>query len=166
MIRPISTRSGQLTAPGQISDETAKRLKDAFEANFTGGNIGRLLVAGEGLTYAPMTIPAADAQLVEQLKWTVEDVARCFQVPGYKLGADATGVTLRNAGALNQDYYSQTLQLLIEAIEVLLDEGLGMPGNYGTDLDGLLRMDAAQRSTASAQAIGAGYLAPNEARLS
>ena len=41
-----SRPSGMLTAPGSIADETAKRLKSEFEANFSGSNIGRLLVTG------------------------------------------------------------------------------------------------------------------------
>jgi phage portal protein BeeE len=47
--------------------------------------LGRLWVSGDGLKYEPMTIPAQEAQLIEQLKWTVEDVARCFHVPLYKI---------------------------------------------------------------------------------
>ena len=42
-----------------------------FEKNFSGVNLGRLLVAGDGLKYEAMTIPAEAAQLIEQLQWTV-----------------------------------------------------------------------------------------------
>lgn len=166
----MSRPSGHLTAPGQIKDDTALRMKNEFEKNFGGGNIGRLLVTGDGLKYEPMTIPAQEAQLIEQLKWTVEDVARCFHVPLHMLvSGQAPG--LNNVGALNQAYYTQTLQAPIEAIEILLDEGLNLgnvPGKtYGTemDLDGLLRMDPLSRADAYAKAIQAGYLKPNEARF-
>ena len=163
----MSRPSGHLTAPDAISDETALRLKTDFEKNFSGGNLGRLLVTGDGLKYEPFTIPANDSQLIEQLKWTVEDVARCFKVPLYKLGLAAPPAS--SIPALAQDYYSQTLQIYIEAIEILLDEGLGLVGGpipYGTefDLEGLLRMDPTARADKNAKAIGAGYLKPNEAR--
>lgn len=164
----MSRPSGQLTAPETISDKTAARLKAEFEANFSGQNIGRLLVTGDGLKYEPMTIPAEQAQLIEQLRWTVEDVARAFHVPLHKIGA-ATNVKFSNMAEMNQDYYSQTLQALIEAIELLLDEGLGLTGGTQSlgvelDLEGLLRMDPVQRAQRNETAIKAGYMAPNEAR--
>jgi HK97 family phage portal protein len=158
----MSRPSGQLTAPGAISDENAKRLKEEFEKNFSGANIGRLLVTGDGLKYEPMSMPPEAAQLIEQLKWTVEDVARCFKVPQYKLGLAQP--TLTNVAALNQDYYTQTLQNLIEAIELLLNEGLSLPADLGTELDleGLLRMDPLSRAERYAKLVG--VIAPNEAR--
>lgn len=166
----MSRPSGQLTAPGAISDPTAERLKTEFERNFSGGKIGRLLVTGDGLKYEPMTIPAADAQLIEQLRWTVEDVARCFRVPLHKI-ASGQNPTFNNVASMNQDYYSQTLQTHIEAIEVLLDEGLNLANvkeyEYGVefDLEGLMRMDPLTRADVSAKQAGAGILSPNEARM-
>ena len=165
----MSRPSGQLTSPTTIKDETAQRLKLEFEKNFSGGNIGRIFVSGDGLKYEAMTIPAADAQLIEQLRWTVEDVARCFRVPLYKLGSGPPP-TFNNIGALNQDYYSQTLQSQIEAIELLLDEGLNLANVrdhvYGVefDLEGLLRMDPLTRMDVSAKGVGSGILTPDEAR--
>ena len=164
----MSRPSGMLTAPETIDDATALRLKAEFEANFSGANLGRLLVAGDGLKYEAMTIPAQQAQLIEQLRWTVEDVARCFHVPLHKIASD-TGVKFNNMAAMNQDYYSQCLQEIIESIELLLDEGLGLTGGPQTlgvelDLEGLLRMDPVQRADVNQKGIAAGYLAPNEAR--
>jgi phage portal protein BeeE len=74
--------------------------------------------------------------------------------------------TYNNIEALNQQYYSQCLQSLIENIELLLDEGLELPKPYGTefDLDDLLRMDTATKVKAAADAVGSGTMAPNEAR--
>jgi len=165
----MSRPSGQLTAEGTIADETAERLKREFENNFGGRNIGKLFVSGDGLKYEPITIPAADAQLIEQLRWTVEDVARCFRVPLHKIASGANP-TFNNVSAMNQDYYSQTLQYYIESIESLLDDGLELDKvrdrvySVEFDLEGLLRMDPIGRAEANAKAIGAGYLMPNEAR--
>jgi len=167
----MSRPSGQLTAPGTITQPTAERLKTDFEANFGGGKLGRLLVTGDGLKYEPMTIPAVDAQLIEQLRWTVEDVARTFGVPLYKIQSGANP-TFSNVGAMNQAYYTETLQGHIECIELLLDEGLEVVNvsgqTYGIemDLDGLLRMDPLSRADRNEKSIRAGYLTPNEARAS
>lgn len=163
----MSRPSGHLTAPGVINDVTVNRLKAEFEKNFSGGNLGRLLVTGDALKYEPMTIPPHEAQLIEQLKWTVEDVARAFLIPLYKIETSSTGRSpASNLAQLNQDYYDQTLQVHIEAIEALLDEGLALPGTYATqlDLDGLLRMDPLAQAETFSKEIQAGYLAPNEAR--
>lgn len=162
----MSRPSGQLTAPGKIDPETAQRLKEQFEREFSGSNIGRLLVSGDGLKYEPMTIPARDAQLIDQLRWTVEDVARAFAMPLHKLAAGDP--TVANAAQYNQEYYSHTLQIDIESIELLLDEGLGLPDKYGTELDleGLLRMDAKAQAETNEIEIRSAAMMPNEARAS
>ena len=161
-----SNPGGVLTAPGAISDETAKRLKESWATNYSGENAGKVAVLGDGLKYEAMAVTATDAQLIEQLKWTAETVCSCFHVPAYKIGVGAVP-TYNNIGALQQDYYSTCLQSLIEAFELCMDEGLALPANYGTelDLDGLMRMDTASRYKAYSDAIGAGWMHPNKARI-
>lgn len=160
----MSRPSGALTAPGVIDDVTANRMKEDWEKNFGGNNIGRLAVLGDGLKYEAMTIPAQEAQLIEQLKWTVEDVARCFHYPMYKLGGTIPGGT--SIQSLNQEYYNACLQLHIESAELCLDEALPMPpGTYSEfDVENLMRMDTAARYEANEKGVGGGWLKPNEAR--
>jgi len=161
----MSRPSGVLTAPGAIADETAARLKTAWDTNFSGTNIGKVAVLGDGLHYEAMTITPIDAQMIEQLKMSAEVVCATFHVPPYKIGL--VQPTYANVEALNLEYYNQALQAPIESIELLLDEGLGLlPSGYGTefDLDSLLRMDTATRYATYAQGIGSGWLAPNEVR--
>lgn len=165
----MSRPSGMLTAPMTIDQVTAKRLKDEFETKFGGSGNGRLFVGGDGLKYDPMTMPAVDAQLIEQLRWTVEDVARCFHVPLYKIGAGAMP-TFTNMGALNLNYYDETLHPLINDAEQLLIDGLNLRNVTGKslevrfDLDGLLRMDQQGMALYLKDAVGAGVMSPNEAR--
>lgn len=165
----MSRPSGMLTGPGTIEQETADRLKRDWEANYSGRNLGRLAVLGDGLKYEAMTIPPEQAQLVEQLGWTVEDIARAYAVPLYKISAGPMP-TNNNVQALEQQYYSGCLQINIEAIELCFDEGLGLTEVEGKtlgvefDLDGLLRMDTATQLEALAKGTGAGIMAPNEAR--
>lgn len=161
----MSRPSGQLTAPGTITEATAKRLKEHFEQNFAGQNVGRLFVAGDGLKFESFTVPAEDAQLVEQLKWTGEDVARAFLVPAYKIGLGAAP-SLGHVAALNQEYYQQVLQKNIEAIEDLLDLGLALPNDVSVefDMDQLLRMDAKTLAETDEIRVKSGILAPDEAR--
>jgi phage portal protein BeeE len=112
-----------------------------------------------------MIVNPHDAQLIDQLKWTAETVCSAFHVPAHMVGIGQPP-TYNNIEALNQAYYSQCLQSLIESIELLLDEGLELPKPYGTefDLDDLLRMDTATKVKAAADALKAGGMSPNEAR--
>ncbi|MBB3020650.1 HK97 family phage portal protein [Microvirga lupini] len=156
---------GILTAPAAISDDTAKRLKEHWDQSYSGKNSGKVAVLGDGLKYEAMRAKAVDSQLIEQLKWSAEVVCSTYHVPPYKIGV-GTIPTNNNVEALNIEYYSQCLQVLIEAIELCLDEGLGMGENIGTefDVDNLLRMDTTALINAEKEAVGAGIKAPNEAR--
>ncbi|WLB69093.1 phage portal protein [Bradyrhizobium elkanii] len=164
-----SIPSGILTAPATIDEVTATRLKTDWEANYSGQNYGRVAVLGDGLKYERLGMTAAESQMIEQLKWTAETVCSCFHVPPYMVGV-GTAPKYDNIEAMNQQYYSQCLQALIESIELCLDEGLGLPDvpgqTYGTefDLDGLLRMDTATQYRTIGEGVKGGFLAPNEGR--
>lgn len=161
----MSRASGVLTSPGKISGELANRLKTEWDQNFKGGAMGRTAVLGEGMKWEPLTISAADAQLIEQLRWSVEDVARCFRVPTYML-TDASKVSFKNAEQLARNYYSQTLQYHIESIEARLDQAFGLTGNTFCEFDlaTLLRMELDARMSAYQTGIQSGVLTINEAR--
>lgn len=157
---------GVLTAPGAISNETAQRLKEFWESKYVGAdNVGKVAVLGDGLKFEAMTMKSTDAQLIEQLKWSAENVCTCFHVPAYKVGI-GTPPAFNNIEALDQQYYSQCLQILIECIEALLDEGLDLSEPLSTefDLDDLLRMDSATLTEILSKQVGAGLAAPNEGR--
>lgn len=165
-----SQPGGVLTAPGAISDETAARLKDAWETKFSGENAGKVAVLGDGLTYERMALTAEESQLIDQLKWTAEVVCSVFHVPPYKIGVGQMP-TNNNVQALNVEYYSQCLQSLIEAAELCLDEGLGIGEGvpiggkiYGTqfDIDNLLRMDSVSQMEVLEK--GAGIMEIDEMR--
>lgn len=160
-----SRPSGVLTAPAGISPDTAARLKEHWEDNYTGGNVGKVAVLGDGLKFDPLALTAEASQLVEQLKWSAEVVCSTFHVPPYKIGVGQMP-TYNNVQSLNVEYYSQCLQRLIEDAELCLDEGLEIRSGMGTefDLDGLLRMDTVTQMAALKEAVGAGIMAPNEAR--
>ena len=163
-----SRPGGVLSAPGAIPQEKADRLAKIWNENFTGANFGRVAVVGDGLKYDAISINAIDAQLIEQLKWTAENVCSCFHVPGFMIGigqAPAYG----SVEPLVQQYYSQCLQSLIVNFERALDDGLGIlqkvqGTQYGTefDIDDLIWMDTRTRAEAATKASGT--LSPNETR--
>jgi HK97 family phage portal protein len=164
-----SSPSGILTAPGAIDDATAVRLKTYFEANFSGDNIGKVAIAGDGLKYEQLTMTAVDAQLIDQLKWSAETVCSCFHVPPYMIGVGSPP-PYANVEPLLQAYYAQCIQSLIASMEKCLDEGLGLGADfrnrYGVefDIDDLIWMDTATKTKAASDGIGGGGLSPDEAR--
>jgi HK97 family phage portal protein len=164
-----SNPGGVLTAPGNIDETTAKRLKEYWDTHYTGANVGKVAVLGDGLKYEAMSVNAVDAQLIEQLKWTVETVCSCYHVPA-ALVDSSHQPPYANSEPLVQQYYSQCLQSLIVALETALDEGLGLVAvadrTLGTelDIDDLIWMDTATRTKAATDAISGGALSPNEAR--
>lgn len=162
MARP----SGFLTSASTIQDPTADRLKREFEANYSGGNIGRTAVLGDGLEWKSMVMTSTDAQLIEQLKWTIEDIARCFRVPMYLL-ADVTRMTYKNSEQAAQSYYSGCLRYHVEEIEARFstDFDLDEAVEYvAFDVRSMFRMDTQERFNAYRAGIAAAVLAPNEAR--
>lgn len=167
-----SQPGGFLTAPARISDETAKRIKDHFDQNFSGENAGKVAVLGDGLTYTPGAVVAADAQLVEQLGMTAPQICSVYHVPPFMIGA-ADVPPYGNIGPAVQQYYNQCLQSEIEALEACLDDGLGIGEGVmvegrelGTEfeLDALLRMDKKSQAEVETMLVSRGVESPDEAR--
>jgi len=160
---------GVLSAPGEIKEATAKRLKEYWSTAFSGSNAGKIAILGDGLHFEPMAMTAENAQLAEQAGFSAQMICSAFGVPAFMVGVGGAP-TYNNIEALNQQYYSQCLQKFFEAIELLCDEGLGLTDivgkTYGTefDLDDLLRMDTATLVESEKNAVGAGIKTPNEAR--
>lgn len=150
-----SMPGGILSAPGEISDETAGRLKTAWATNYTGANAGKVAVLGDGLDFKKIALTSVEAQMIDQLKWTAEVACSVFHVPGYKIGLGTlpTGATVQS---LNLEYYSQALQRLIEDAELCMDEGLGLSADLGAefDIDNLLRMDSVSQMEVLDKAAG------------
>lgn len=162
----MSRPSGILVAPGPIDPEKARQVQDAWNSNYSAGNYGKTAFIGDGVTYVPLNIPAADAQLLEQLKLSGEIVCSVFHVPAFKVGmGDIPSGT--KVGDLNEIYYSDCLQSPIEAIENLLTEHLELD-RYGLsvefDLDALIRMDSTSQMAYLKEGVSAGLIAPNEGR--
>jgi HK97 family phage portal protein len=157
---------GILTSPSHIPDDTAQRLKKDFEEKYSGDNIGRVIVAGDGLEFKPMQMTADASQLAEQLKLSKEDIAVAFHYPLFKLGGPLPPYA-GNVEALIISYYTDCLQTLIESLELSLDEGLSLPATYGTelDLDNLMRMDTAALYDSNNKAVSGGWMSPDEARF-
>lgn len=160
-----SRPGGILTAPGAISDETAARLKAAWEANYTGENAGRMAVLGDGLKFESVAMTAEDAQFIDQLKWTSDAICAAFHMPPFMVGFSALPAN-STVEMLTSLYYSMCLKKYVQQFEACMTEGLGLSGDKRASLDedSLLRMDKSALYTMIAGGIRGGFLAPNEGR--
>lgn len=170
--------SGILTAPGAIDQATADRLKATWDEKFSGTNSGKVAVLGDGLKYEAMTMSATDAQVVQLLNWTANDVCMAFHVPPWKIGLGQLP-TYSNGEILNQQYYDECLGSFIEEYELVQDEALGIGEGVQTKLEGetqsrelgieldlkvLLRMDTAALHQVLRADVDGGIITTNEAR--
>jgi len=161
-----SNPGGLILAPTAINTEQQERIKTEFEKKFSGENIGRVAVLGNNLKYEPLGIPAGEAQLIEQLNKTEEEICAAFGMPIFLLNG-TKGAPYANNELIVQLYYAGALQSPIVNLEASLGAGLALPVNLGVaiDVDDLIWMDTATRTKAAADAVGSGTMTPNEARL-
>lgn len=157
--------SGILSAPGAISDGTADRLRDYWNENFTGSNAGKVAVVGDGLQFVSLASKSVDSQMVEQLRYSDEQICQPFGIPPFKVGIGSIPAGMK-VDDMNQLYYSDALQTHVEAIENLLDDGLGISKPLGVEMDlwPLLRMDQAKQAEVETKLVGGAIKTPNEAR--
>jgi HK97 family phage portal protein len=166
----MSRPGGILIAPGPISQAKATAMQTLWNSGFSGSNSGKVAVIGDGMKYQPLAMTAQEAQMLEQLKWTGEAVCACFHVPPFKISLGPMP-TYQNAQVLNQIYYSDCLQSIIEQMETCIDYGLtlDMPKEgrrlaTELDLDMLLRMDTQTQISTLKEGVTGALYAPNEAR--
>jgi HK97 family phage portal protein len=157
--------AGVLTAPGKIDKELAERLKTDWERSYGAGGQGRTAVLGSGLEWKPLTMTAVDAQLIEQLRWSIEDVARVFRVPTFLLG-DLTKASYRNSEQMMRTYYSGCLSYHLEALEARFARAFDLAADVYIEFDvnALLRTEMDVRFTAYQSALSSGWLSINDVR--
>ncbi|PVZ89985.1 phage portal protein [Serratia sp. S1B] len=163
----MSRPSGILTAPGKIAEDDAKKIHDAWNQNYSSGNIGKTAVLGGDMKYIPLSMPASDAQLIEQHKLSAEVCCSVFHVPAFKIGLGGIPQG-QKVEDMNLIYYVDCLQSPIEAIENLIDDAFGLKA-LGLEVffntDGLIRMDSNSQMTYYSNGVKGGIIAPNEARI-
>jgi HK97 family phage portal protein len=163
MARP----SGVLQTAGKLDPQKAQEIKERWNAVYKGpGNAGDVAVLEQGLEWKALAITAVDSQLIDQLRYTVEDVARVYRLPLFMLG-DLTKVSYNSSEQLVRIYHSGCLVAHMVAIEDRLSQFFGMTGRtewLEFDTDYLFRTEMVARIEALAKSIQGGVRTPNEAR--
>lgn len=137
---------------GNFTDKTKKdMLREEWERVHAGAsNAHRIAILDHGLKYNPISISPRDSQFVEQKAATVEDIARYFSIPLYKLQAGKQSYSSNEQNAIE---YQQSLQPRVTQMEeeqtykllTLSDQAKGLEIRY--NMMALLRADNAARAS-------------------
>ncbi|ATZ64252.1 MULTISPECIES: phage portal protein [Acinetobacter] len=158
--------SGILVAPGKIDPDEAKDIQDRWNENYSGNNVGKTAVVGGDMKYIAMSIPASDAQMIEQHKWSAEICCSVMGVPPFKvhIGSLPAGT---NPEDMERIYLNSCLQSLIESVENCLDDSFDLKAKgyeVFIEVSGLLRMDSMSQMNFYSVGVKGGIISPNEAR--
>jgi HK97 family phage portal protein len=156
---------GILTAPAGMSETDAKQVQEYWAANFTGANAGKVAIVGADMKFTPFAMKSIDSQMVEQMRYSDQQICQPFGIPPFKVGIGEIPSGLGVDG-VNQLYYQDALQPHIEHMEALLDKGLRIsrPLSVQMDLEPLLRMDEAKRAEVETKLVGGKIKTPDEGR--
>lgn len=165
--------SGVLTTDQPLNQEQADRTKARWRERIGRGpgSAGEVAVLDRNLKFQALTIPPADAQLLQSRQFGVTEIARMFGIPNHLLG-DITNSTSWGTGIEQQvlGMVKFTLNPWVELIEQRVTREL-LPGGWDQgawfaeySLEGLLRGDSAARSAAYGRALQWGWMNRNEVR--
>lgn len=157
---------GILTAPAGMSEKDADAVKAYWNNEFSNDKSGNVAVIGADMKFASFAFKSADSQMVEQMRYSDEQICQPFGVPPFIVGIGSIPAGLK-ADDMMGLYYQRALQKHIEAMEALLNKGLGIPEpmTVELDLEPLLRMDPQRRAEVWGKLANDGIATPNESRL-
>lgn len=158
--------SGVLVTEDKLTSDQMKQLRAAFDEQARSMQQGGIPILAGGLKWNPMSLTSQDAQLIESLKMSNEEIARAMGIPPPLLG-QLENATLSNVEQLISHWMSISLGGLIERYERGLDRLFGLNSvkdRIEMDTTALLRTDFAERMKSYGSAIQNGVMSPNEVR--
>lgn len=158
---------GVIETPADMTDEQTDDLIRNWNASHSGPHqAGKIGVITGGGTFRPLTINAADAQLLEARKFGVEEIARIFNVPISLLGHPVAGtMSFASVEAQNLSFVQHSLRPLLERIEQALSTLLPeQDGFVRFNLDALLRGTTIERFDAYTKGLREGFMSLNDVR--
>lgn len=134
-----ATPGGVLTHPNRLSPEAAERLRAQWNQAHGGtANASKTAILEEGMTFQTLSLPAEDAQLVQQLEMSALSVARMFQIPAHMMQTNASGASLTYSTTEMeyQHFVRFTLRRWLSRVEksLLRDNDLFSPVGLGAQM--------------------------------
>ncbi len=158
--------SGVIEADEAIGPEQVQKLSQRLKDAFAGpSKAGSALVLDQGLKWRQLGVSPADAELLASQRFSVEELARLFNVPPPVIG-DLTNANYSNVQELTRFFARATLTPWIRKLEEAFRRDVLASASYSLsfDLSGLLRGDPEQRWQAHKIAVEAGILDADEVR--
>jgi len=159
--------SGIVTHPGQLADNN---LRKALKESYAGlGKSHRLMLLEEGMKFEKTSIQPEDSQFLESRQFQIPEIARWFNLPPHKL-KDLTKSSFNNIESEQLSFYGDCILLWLVRLEQNYNMQLLSPREQKENLyfkhavEGILRADSKSRSEFYKNAIGSGWMTPNEAR--
>lgn len=160
---------GVLEHPGKLSVKAEESLRQSWIKGHQGlSNAYRVAILEEGMKYQEVGLKMVDAQYLETINATNEDVARIFNVPQHRIGLLARA-TFNNIEHLGLEYVLYTLGPIAVNIEQQIEASLLSPRERETiftkfNFRNLLRGDHAAMAQFLTQLIDRGIISADEAR--
>jgi HK97 family phage portal protein len=162
--------SGVFTFPNELSDTAYDRLKKDLAKNYQGlANTGKPILLEGGGNFTQLTIKPADAELLGNKKFQIEDVARCYRMPMHLI-QELSRSTNNNIEHQSLEFVMYTMLPWFKRYEEnanmqLLTAAERKAGYYlEIKVDALLRGDAKSRAEAYAVGRQWGWLSVNDIR--
>jgi HK97 family phage portal protein len=119
VLETVADLSGDVEVTrGETTEMVSRKdvIRAEWEKRYSGpDNAGRIAILDYGLKYNPISISNRDAQFVEQSALSVEDIARFFGVPLYKLQAGKQAYDSNEQNAI--EYVVSTLHPIVQQWE-------------------------------------------------
>ena len=160
--------SGVLETDAALSDNAYTRLQQWTERHQGVARSHNPAILEEGLTWRQTSINAEDAQLLESRKFGVEDVARIYRIPSYKLGimdrANFNNVEQQGIDFKNDTILPRTIRLESAIDRAIFTKVEQRRLNNRLDMLVLMRGDSKARADYYKQRWATGSMSANEIR--
>jgi len=159
-----ATTQGIIEFPGNLTPEQAKNLRDGFDSAHRGfRRAHKTGVLSGGATYKQTTVPNDAAQFLESRRFSVEEIARAFNIPLSMMGVPGT----QSYASVEQNaiqFVTHTLRPYIEKLEWAYSRLLPVEAFLAFNTNGLLRGDFNSRISAYSTGLQSGFMSVNDVR--
>jgi HK97 family phage portal protein len=142
-----------------------EKFRELWQKSFTEGNRHKTGILQAGMTYKEIGLKHTDAQFLEMMKLTRQDIAAMFRLPPHMLG-DLSQATNNNIEFQGLAFVTQTLLPWLRRWEGAIKRDLIAEDDIFAEflVDGLLRGDSNARQNFYREALTDGWMTPNEVR--
>jgi HK97 family phage portal protein len=159
-----ASTNGVIEFPGVLTAEQAKNLQDGFDSRHKGWRKSHKTgILSGGASYKQTTVPNDSAQFLESRRFSVEEIARAFNIPLHLLGVpDTASYASVEQNAIQ--FVTHTLRPYVEKLEWAYTRLLPNPAYLKFNVNGLMRGDYATRIQSYSVGSQAGFLSVNDIR--